>query len=65
MDKYIVYHFAGARKLYNCPQLMFSADIKQATFYDKKEAIEQGLKDAEAGKLNPHSKARELYEKWL
>ncbi len=41
MDKYIVYHFAGARKLYNCPQLMFSADIKQATFYDKKEAIEQ------------------------
>lgn len=31
----------------------------------EKESIELGLKDAEAGKLNPHSKARELYEKWL
>lgn len=32
---------------------------------DEKESIERGLADAEAGKLNPHSKARELYEKWL
>ena len=31
----------------------------------EKESIELGLKDAEARKLNPHSKARELYEKWL
>lgn len=31
----------------------------------EKETIELGLKDAESGKLNPHSKARELYEKWL
>ena len=31
----------------------------------EKEAIELGLKDAESGKLNSHSKARELYEKWL
>ncbi|WP_304066677.1 hypothetical protein [Pedobacter glucosidilyticus] len=31
----------------------------------EKESIELGLKDAESGKLNPHSKARELYEKWL
>ena len=31
----------------------------------EKESIELGLKDAEAGKLNPHSKAKELYEKWL
>lgn len=31
----------------------------------EKESIELGLKDAEAGKLNPHSKGRELYEKWL
>lgn len=30
----------------------------------EKESIELGLKDAESGKLNPHSKARELYEKW-
>ncbi len=29
----------------------------------EKESIELGLIDAEAGKLNPHSKARELYEK--
>ena len=32
---------------------------------NEKESIELGLKDAESGKLNPHSKARELYEKWL
>ncbi len=31
----------------------------------EKESIELGLKDAEAGKLNPHSKAQKLYEKWL
>lgn len=31
----------------------------------EKESIELGLKDAGSGKLNPQSKARELYEKWL
>lgn len=31
----------------------------------EKESIELGLKEAEDGKLNPHSKAREIYEKWL
>ena len=31
----------------------------------EKESIEIGLKDAENGKLYPHSKARDLYEKWL
>ena len=31
----------------------------------EKEAIEKGLLDADAGKLNPHSNARKLYEKWL
>jgi hypothetical protein len=31
----------------------------------EKEGIEKGLKDAESGKLNPHSSARKLYEKWL
>ena len=31
----------------------------------EKESIELGLKDAESGKLNPHSTARKLYEKWL
>lgn len=28
-------------------------------------AIENGLSDADNGKLNPHSKAKSLYEKWL
>jgi predicted transcriptional regulator len=32
---------------------------------DERHSIEQGLEDAESGKLNPHSKARKLYEKWL
>jgi ABC-type cobalamin/Fe3+-siderophores transport system ATPase subunit len=31
----------------------------------EKESIEQGLKDANLGKFNPHSSARKLYEKWL
>ena len=32
---------------------------------NEKDAVEQGLKDADAGKLNPHTNARKLYEKWL
>ena len=32
---------------------------------NEKKSIEVGLKDAEEGKLNEHSKARKLYEKWL
>ena len=32
---------------------------------NEKDAIEQGLKDADSGKLNPHTSARKLYEKWL
>ena len=31
----------------------------------EKEAIESGIQDANAGKLNPHSKARKIYEKWI
>lgn len=31
----------------------------------EKESILQGIKDAENNKLNPHSSARKLYEKWL
>jgi hypothetical protein len=31
----------------------------------EKVSIEKGLKDSDAGKLNPHSNARKLYEKWL
>ena len=32
---------------------------------DEKKSIEVGLNDAENGKLNDHSQARKLYEKWL
>lgn len=32
---------------------------------NEKQSIEKGLEDAEAGKLNPHTDARKLYEKWL
>lgn len=31
----------------------------------EKEAIEKGIAQADAGNLNPHSKAREIYESWL
>ncbi|WP_339890108.1 hypothetical protein [uncultured Flavobacterium sp.] len=32
---------------------------------NEKKSIECGLKDVEEGKLNNHSQARKLYEKWL
>lgn len=32
---------------------------------NEKKSIEKGLQDAEAGKLNSHSKAKQLYDKWL
>ena len=31
----------------------------------EKQSVEKGLQDAEAGKLNSHSKAKNLYGKWL
>lgn len=31
----------------------------------EKKSIENGLQDANAGKLNSHSKARQLFDKWL
>lgn len=31
----------------------------------EKKSIIQGVKDADNNKLNPHSSARKLYEKWL
>lgn len=31
----------------------------------EKESIEKGIKDADEGRLNPHSKAKEIYGKWL
>jgi hypothetical protein len=31
----------------------------------EKEAIEKGIAQADAGNLNPHSKAREIYGRWL
>jgi hypothetical protein len=31
----------------------------------EKQSVEKGLSDAEAGKLNSHSKAKQLYGKWL
>ena len=32
---------------------------------NEKQSIEKGLQDAKAGKLNSHSKAKQLYDKWL
>ena len=32
---------------------------------NEKEGIENGIKDADSSKLNPHSSARKIYEKWL
>ncbi len=48
----------------------FIAQENKKDWWDKltvaeKESIEKGLKDAKEQKLNPHSKAREIYGKWL
>ena len=32
---------------------------------EERVSIEKGLEDMKNGKVIPHSKARELYEKWL
>jgi predicted transcriptional regulator len=32
---------------------------------DEKDAIDRGIKEANAGKLMPHSQARNIYEQWL
>ena len=32
---------------------------------DEKKSIQKGVSDADNGKLNFHSKARKIYEKWL
>ena len=31
----------------------------------EKKSINKGISDSENGKLNPHSEARKVYEKWL
>lgn len=31
----------------------------------ERKSIEKGIAQADEGKLNPHSKAREIYGKWL
>jgi hypothetical protein len=33
--------------------------------HNERESITAGIDDADSGMLNPHSKARKLYEKWL
>ena len=40
-------------------------DWLNSTANEERLAIENGLADADEGKLNPHSKAKALYEKWL
>jgi hypothetical protein len=32
---------------------------------DEKESINEGIKDANSGRLKPNSEARAIYEKWL
>ncbi len=39
--------------------------LKESIFINEEKSIDEGLKDAEAGKLNPHSDVIKRYEKWL
>ncbi|MDT0648439.1 hypothetical protein RM545_17260 [Zunongwangia sp. F260] len=32
---------------------------------EEKNTIEQGIRDADSGKLKSHTEAKKLYEKWL
>ena len=42
-----------------------SSDWWNSISESERKSIENGLKDAESGKLSSHSNARKLYEKWL
>jgi hypothetical protein len=42
-----------------------SKDWYNSISESEKDSIENGIQDANAGKINPHSKARKIYEKWL
>lgn len=42
-----------------------TTDWWQSISETEKKAIESGIQDANSGKLNPHSSARKVYEKWL
>ncbi|MGB1031236.1 MAG: hypothetical protein ACPGWM_01415 [Flavobacteriales bacterium] len=35
------------------------------TSESEKAAIERGIKDADSGNIHPHSKAKNIYKKWL
>ena len=57
-DPYIIEKIIAVRK-------QESKDWYDSISENERQSIEKGLEDAEAGKLNPHSTARKLYEKWL
>lgn len=40
-------------------------DLWDSISEDEKKSIEQGIDDAKNGNLHPHSKARNIYGKWL
>lgn len=42
-----------------------SQDWYNSISKSEKQSLETGLQEAEQGKLNAHSKARSLYDKWL
>ncbi|MDT3738809.1 MAG: hypothetical protein RO257_04835 [Candidatus Kapabacteria bacterium] len=42
-----------------------SSDWWNEISVEEKESIEKGIRDADNGKLKPHSTARKIYEKWL
>ena len=51
-------------------KIMELRESEKANWWDdlsqqEKDSIEKGISDADAGKLKPHAKARDLYEKWL
>lgn len=46
-------------------QLEDTKDWWNSISTDEQKSIENGILDAENGRLNDHSVARKLYEKWL
>ena len=40
-------------------------DWWETTQSEEKASITKGIEDADNNKLNPHSSARKIYEKWL
>ena len=58
-DKFII------QKIVDIKRTQTKSDWWNEISEDERNSIEKGISDAKKGKLNAHSEARKIYEKWL